>query len=276
MDVSGSYKFSVPRERVWQALLDPAVLRRVVPGCEALEQVEDGTYKGRVRVGIAAVKGTYEGTLRLKDLQPPAACTITADGKGPRGVIHGEGSIHFEAAADTTTLITYTGTAQLGGPIATVGTRVVGAAANLLIRSVFAALADVLDDTSFDPRRVDEAKMAGDHPDVQVSPATVGKTPAVQTRADGIGSALESASAELRGGGLPKGGASSHPALSTMPARSGPPRDPVVRLVRRLRLSDGSRESERRWARRIALSGLSTVATVVALVAFVVARLKRR
>ena len=70
MRLEGAYKIAAPREKVWERLLDPQALARALPGCEKLEANADGSYATEMRVGIAAVKGTYKGRVEILDAVP--------------------------------------------------------------------------------------------------------------------------------------------------------------------------------------------------------------
>lgn len=145
MDISGSYTLHAPREKVWAALLDPNLLQRTIPGCEQLERVGDDTFRMKLSIGVAAIKGVYGGTLRLSDIQPPQSYTLTADGSGARGSMRGTGKLTLqEADGGAATLVSYTGQAQLGGPIAGVGSRVAGGMAGMLIKMYFNKLDGIL------------------------------------------------------------------------------------------------------------------------------------
>jgi uncharacterized protein len=67
MNVSGSAVLSAPRERVWEALNDPAILVRTIPGCSRLEEVDQDAYRMTVSAGVASIKGTYQGEVRLRE-----------------------------------------------------------------------------------------------------------------------------------------------------------------------------------------------------------------
>ena len=67
MKLEGSYEVKAPRQKVWDAFLDPAVLQKAIPGCEKLELVGPDEYKATLKIGVAAVKGTFEGKVRLQD-----------------------------------------------------------------------------------------------------------------------------------------------------------------------------------------------------------------
>ena len=87
MNVSGSAVLHAPRERVWAALQDPAVLVRTIPGCQQLEQVGPDTYRATVMAGVASIKGTYSGDVRLTDQAEPDSFVLRLRCRGPR---HGE------------------------------------------------------------------------------------------------------------------------------------------------------------------------------------------
>jgi uncharacterized protein len=144
MDVSGNYTLNAPREQVWDALLDPDTLKRTVPGCESLEKTGPDTYAVRLSVGVAGVRGVYDGTLKVLDARQPDTYRVVVDSAGARGILHGDGTLHLEAKDAATTIVHYSGQVQLGGPIASVGTRMAGGAANLLIKQYFGRLANVL------------------------------------------------------------------------------------------------------------------------------------
>ena len=78
MRIAGEATVQAPREAVWGALLDPAVLVRTIPGCERLETVGENSYSMTVTVGIAAIRGTYSGACTITDLQPHDSLTLKA------------------------------------------------------------------------------------------------------------------------------------------------------------------------------------------------------
>ena len=87
MKISGQNTVAAPVQQVWDALLDPAVLVRTIPGCERLEETGDHVYAMTVSAGVAAIKGTYDGTCALSDLDEPASLTMKVQGAGAPGTI---------------------------------------------------------------------------------------------------------------------------------------------------------------------------------------------
>jgi len=139
MKVSGTSILNAPQERIWQSLNDPAFLKLCLPGCESLETLGPDQYQATLTVGIAAVKGKYTGTVTLSEKEPPQHFTMQVQGKGPGGFLQGTGVL--ELAEDPQgTKITYQGDVQVGGPIASVGQRLLEGAAKMMVGQFFTAV----------------------------------------------------------------------------------------------------------------------------------------
>jgi len=139
MKIEGTHELRAPRERVFQALTDPAVLQRCIPGCERLEQTGENAYAATLRTGVGAIKGVFQGNVRLEDMRPPTHYRIVVDGKGQPGFLKGAGDLDLEEK-DGGTLIKYTGDVQVGGTLASVGQRMIQGAAKMLAAQFFTAL----------------------------------------------------------------------------------------------------------------------------------------
>ena len=139
MNLEGSRLFQAPRDRVWAAFNDPAVLARATPGCERLDPVGPDEYDAVLKVGIAAVKGSYKGKLGITERTPPTGYTLKIEGNGAPGFVRGEGRLTLEEQ-DGNTLVTIKGEAQVGGLIAAVGQRLLGSASRMLLEQFFSAM----------------------------------------------------------------------------------------------------------------------------------------
>src|SRR5579859_6474137 len=125
MELSGSHTFNAPQTTVWGVLTDPDTLRRTLPGCQKFELQPDGAYQVTMTLGIAAIKGTYTGTVHLVDERPPDSYTLKVGARGAAGFVDGQGDFILTPHGEghTQTRLTYTGQAQVGGKIASVGQR---------------------------------------------------------------------------------------------------------------------------------------------------------
>lgn len=147
MTLNGSYRISAPRQAVWAALMDPEVLKKCLPGCEKLDPVGPDAYRAHMKVGIAAIKGSYQGSVSIHEKVAPEKFRMVVEGKGAPGFLRGEGS--FELVEEgSETLLRYQGTAQVGGMIAGVGQRLVQGAARMVVRKFFEALSSHLASTA--------------------------------------------------------------------------------------------------------------------------------
>ena len=135
-----------PRDRVFTALVDPAVLQRCIPGCESLTTIGHDAYAATLKIGVAGLKGTYSGKTAIRDRQPPDSLTLSFEGKGGPGFVRGLAAIVL-SEDDGATRIVCEADVQVGGLIAAVGSRLVDAAAKKLADDFFKQLSRELSAT---------------------------------------------------------------------------------------------------------------------------------
>lgn len=132
MKMNGTCTLHAPIDKVWTFLMDPQAIAKVIPGCETLDEVETDKYRATLKLGIAAVKGTYVGSVQLVDKNPTTNYRMLIDGSGTPGFVKGEAMVHLATQGDTTVL-TYDADAQVGGLIANVGQRMISGVAKLIV-----------------------------------------------------------------------------------------------------------------------------------------------
>jgi hypothetical protein len=140
LKIQGEHRFSAPRQEVWNALLDPDVLSRTVPGSQGLERTGDNEFKGELTMKIGPVSGVFQGKVALQDLEPPSGYTLKLDGRGAPGFVNGTGAIRLEDDAAGGTVLHYDVDAQVGGRIAGVGQRLLESSAKVITRQALEAL----------------------------------------------------------------------------------------------------------------------------------------
>jgi carbon monoxide dehydrogenase subunit G len=123
MKVAGEAVLHAPVEQVWNALLDPSVLVRTIPGCERLQSKGENSYDMTVTAGVAAIRGTYAGSCELHDLHPHESLKLSVAGAGAPGTISADVDVAFSDNADGTTLLRYDADAVVGGMVGGVGQR---------------------------------------------------------------------------------------------------------------------------------------------------------
>jgi hypothetical protein len=144
MKLEGTYEVPAPRSKVWEAFLDPKVLKKAIPGCEKLEALGNDEYKATMKIGVGGVKGTFEGKVKLSDKQPPDSYKMSAEGSGGPGFIRSETHIML-SDHDGGTRVTYSADVQVGGLIASVGQRMLGGVSKMMADKFFNRMGELLE-----------------------------------------------------------------------------------------------------------------------------------
>ena len=139
MKLDGTHQLEASRERVYQSLVNPDVLKRCIPGCERLERTGDNTFAATIRTGVGSIKGVFDGNVRLEDLREPEHFRIVVDGKGAPGFLKGSGDLDLEQDGANTN-VKYAGDIQVGGTIASVGQRMIQGTAKMMAAQFFTCL----------------------------------------------------------------------------------------------------------------------------------------
>ena len=141
MRFSATYTFTAPRDKVFALLTDPAVLQRCIEGCEKMVRTSEDNYDAHLKIGIAGLKGNYVGKVQLKDKQVPESYTLLIEGKGGPGFAKATARLQLQQKGSETELHCDS-EAQVGGMIASIGSRLVEAIAKKMMDSFFKKFAE--------------------------------------------------------------------------------------------------------------------------------------
>jgi uncharacterized protein len=138
MDMSGSQHIEVSRETVWEALNDPEVLKQSIPGCQEIAKISPTEMTAKAVLKIGPVKATFNGKVRLADLDPPNGYTISGEGQGGvAGFAKGSATVRLEPDGENATILHYEVKADVGGKIAQLGARLIDSTARKLAGEFF-------------------------------------------------------------------------------------------------------------------------------------------
>ena len=140
MKVEGEHTVAAPRERVWTLLNDPGVLQRATPGVKELQPIGEDTYRAVIELAVGPVRGTFEGKISITEKVPPERVTMIVEGSGRPGTLKARGDLQL-VAQNGSTLVRYTGDAQVTGVLMSVGHRLFGGVAKEMAGKFFSALA---------------------------------------------------------------------------------------------------------------------------------------
>lgn len=138
MDMTGEFRIPAPRQRVWEGLNNPEILKSSIPGCQSIEKLSDTEFTAKVVAQVGPVKANFSGKVTLSDLDPPQAYTIAGEGSG--GVAgFAKGSAKVNLAEDGgATLLNYAVQAHVGGKLAQIGSRLIDSVARKMAENFFA------------------------------------------------------------------------------------------------------------------------------------------
>ena len=143
MKLSGSYQINLPKEKVWEALNDPEILKQAIPGCEEFTKNSETEFTAKATNKIGPFNASFTGDVELKDLNPPNSYKITGSGNSPVGFASGEASVKLEDENGGTKLI-YEVEANVGGKIAQVGARLIDMTAKKMADIFFGKFSELI------------------------------------------------------------------------------------------------------------------------------------
>lgn len=170
LEFSGEYRIPAPQQRVWDALNDPAVLQASIAGCKQLEKISDTDFTAIVTTKVGPVSATFRGRVALSELDPPRSYTLTGQGQGGAAGFAKMSARVALREEESQTVLAYTANAEIGGKLASVGSRLVQTVAKKNADDFFSAFARQLGGTGAKEAVVPAAAAA---PEAAVVPAPV-------------------------------------------------------------------------------------------------------
>jgi uncharacterized protein len=137
MEMTGEFRIPAPRQRVWEGLNDPEILKSSIPGCQTIEKVSDTEFTAKVLAQVGPVKANFAGKVTLSDLDPPQSYTIAGEGTGGvAGFAKGSAKVNLDEDGPATVLH-YAVQAHVGGKLAQIGSRLIDSVARRMAENFF-------------------------------------------------------------------------------------------------------------------------------------------
>ena len=143
MKLSGSYQINLEKQKVWEALNDPEILKQTIPGCEEFIKNSDTQFTAKATNKIGPFNASFTGDIELVDLDPPNSYKISGSGNSPVGFASGEATVKLENYENGTKLI-YEVEANVGGKIAQVGSRLIDMTAKKIADIFFGNFSELI------------------------------------------------------------------------------------------------------------------------------------
>lgn len=145
MELTDEILIKAPKPRVYEALNDPEILQQCIPGCEDLIKHSDTELEARVVLKVGPVKAKFAGNVTLDTAGAPDGFSLTGQGNGGvAGHAKGGADVTLEDTEDGNTLLKYTAKAEIGGKLASLGSRLIQSTSKKLAGKFFKKLSEVL------------------------------------------------------------------------------------------------------------------------------------
>ncbi len=189
MQMNGQQRIPAPKQRVWEALHDPEILRRSIPGCQTLTRESDERMKATAEIKIGPIGARFNASVVISDSTPPDGYTLTVEGQGGTvGVVKSAIKVRLSDDAGGT-LLSYDVDAQIAGRLAQLGGPIIDATAKQLSNKFFSQFSAVVTGASGAPGAGPAAAQSTVGTPAAASSAVAG-VPAVSAQTGGRGGAL--------------------------------------------------------------------------------------
>ena len=158
MKLSGSYQINLEKQKVWEALNDPEILRKSIPGCEDFKKDSETEFTATATNKIGPFNASFTGNIELKEINAPHSYVIEGSGNSPVGFASGEAKVKLEDSEGGTKLI-YEVEANVGGKIAQVGSRLIDMTAKKMADIFFGNFSDLISPEKNSPETVSKPEL---------------------------------------------------------------------------------------------------------------------
>ena len=158
MKLSGSYQINLEKQKVWEALNDPEILRKSIPGCEDFKKDSETEFTATATNKIGPFNASFTGNIELKEINAPHSYVIEGSGNSPVGFASGEAKVKLEDSEGGTKLI-YVVEANVGGKIAQVGSRLIDMTAKKMADIFFGNFSDLISSEKKSPETISKPEL---------------------------------------------------------------------------------------------------------------------
>jgi len=143
MKLVGSYKLNVKKEIVWNALNDPEILKKCIPGCDSFERENNNTFNASATNQIGPMNATFSGNVKLSNIEENVSYTLSGEGQSSVGFANGSANVKLTETNGVTTLA-YEVNIDVGGKIAQLGSRLIDGVGKKMSDYFFGRFADLI------------------------------------------------------------------------------------------------------------------------------------
>jgi uncharacterized protein len=140
MKMTDEKELPVSQQIAWDSLNDTDLIKKCIPGCEAINLRNDGAYDIAITASVGPVRAKFKGQMKIKDIVAPESYALEIEVQGGAvGYGRGEVKVSLRAVTGDTTMLSYSANATVGGKLAQVGARLIDLAAQKMAADFFSA-----------------------------------------------------------------------------------------------------------------------------------------
>jgi uncharacterized protein len=145
MELNGSTVIAQPKDKVWAALNNEAILQQCITGCESMQRTDANSMSARLAVKLGPVRAKFNGQVSMSNVRPLEGYTLSFEGSGgAAGFAKGSSNVEL-SSVESGTQVSYTVNASVGGKLGQIGGRMIDAAAKGMADDFFAAFGKALE-----------------------------------------------------------------------------------------------------------------------------------
>ena len=141
MKIAGNYTLALPQQRAYDAMQDPTILSKCMPGIDEMVKTGENEYTMKMKMALASISSLFSGKVKIVDQNPITSFRLVVEGSGKVGFMKGDGVLKL-SEVEGGTLVDYEGDVQVGGTIASVGQRLIDTTAKMMIKRFFDKMAE--------------------------------------------------------------------------------------------------------------------------------------
>jgi len=141
MHYDGSFEVPVPKQKVYDFVTDPAKITSIFPDVQDVKVVDANNFTLKAKVGISFIRGMMDVKLNIEERRPPTFAKMKAKGNGLSSSVELENTFTIEdAPGGSGTVVKWAADAKIAGLMASVGSRLIDAAAQKYVAEIIGSL----------------------------------------------------------------------------------------------------------------------------------------
>ncbi len=145
MHFDGSFEFPTERQKVYDFVTEPMKVTSIFPDVQDVKVIDANNFSLKAKVGISFIRGMMDVKMAITERNPPNSVKMHAKGNGLSSSVELDTSFTTEdSPTGKGTVVKWAADAKIAGLMASVGSRLMDAAAQKYVTEIIASLKEKL------------------------------------------------------------------------------------------------------------------------------------